>query len=114
MKKSSLRLVAFAAGIFLTVSAFAQTNDLTPKSVLDVMQRVADWQLAHPETNRPTGWICAVGDAGMMALAGISGDAKYRDAMRAEGESNHWELPVYHGRKYHADDECIGQSAPSW
>ena len=110
MKKSSLRLVAFAAGIFLTVSAFAQTNDLTPKSVLDVMQRVADWQLAHPETNRPTGWICAVGDAGMMALAGISGDAKYRDAMRAEGESNHWELPVYHGRKYHADDECIGQT----
>ena len=110
MKKSSLRLVTFAAGIFLAVSSFGQSSDLTPKSVLDAMQRVADWQLAHPETNRPTGWICAVGDAGMMALAGISGDAKYRDAMRAEGESNHWELPVYHGRKYHADDECIGQT----
>jgi rhamnogalacturonyl hydrolase YesR len=83
--------------------------DLKPLSVLTAMQRVADWQLAHPDTNRPTGWICAVGDVGMMALAGISGDAKYRDAMLAKGETNHWEIPAYKGRKYHADDQCIGQ-----
>ncbi|HEY5345395.1 MAG TPA: glycoside hydrolase family 88 protein [Verrucomicrobiae bacterium] len=108
------KTILFAATIFSAAnfSSSAQTNapDLTPKSVLDVMQRVADWQLAHPETNRSTGWICAVGDAGMMALAGISGDAKYRDAMLAKGETNHWELPVFRGRKYHADDQCIGQT----
>ena len=73
------------------------------------MQRVADWQLAHPVTNRPTGWICAVGDVGMMALAGISGDPKYRDAMLAKGETNGWQLARYQGRKYHADDQCYGQ-----
>jgi unsaturated rhamnogalacturonyl hydrolase len=45
----------------------------------------------------------------MMALAGISGDPKYRDAMLAKGETNNWTLPQYGGRKYHADDQCYGQ-----
>ena len=82
----------FGVATLLVLSAapaFAQSenaaSEITPASVLSAMQRVADWQLAHPETNRPTGWICAVGDAGMMVLAGISGDAKYRDAMLAKG-----------------------------
>ncbi len=96
---------------FVALRLPAQTNslDLSPASVLDVMQRAADWQLAHPVTVRPTGWICGVGDIGMMALAGVSGDPKYRDAMLAEGETNGWQLPSYQGRKYHADDQCIGQ-----
>ena len=83
--------------------------DFSPQPVLTVMQRVADWQLAHPPTNRPTSWIEAAGDDGLMALAGISGDAKYRDAMLAKGETNRWELPKHGGRLYHADDQCIGQ-----
>ncbi len=85
-------------------------TDIKPAAVLSVMQRVGDWQLANPATNRLTGWVQAVGDAGMMALAGISGDAKYRNAMFAKGETNSWELPVFGGRKYHADDQCIGQT----
>ena len=107
----------FGVATLLVLSAapaFAQSenaaSEITPASVLSAMQRVADWQLAHPETNRPTGWICAVGDAGMMALAGIAGDAKYRDAMLAKGETNGWELPQPKGRLYHADDQCIGQA----
>ncbi|MGH8022019.1 MAG: glycoside hydrolase family 88/105 protein, partial [Limisphaerales bacterium] len=71
-----------------------------------VMQRVADWQLAHPSAHRPTDWTCAAGDAGFMALAGISGDPKYRDAMLALGEKNGWQLGP---RKYMADDQAIGQ-----
>jgi unsaturated rhamnogalacturonyl hydrolase len=107
--------VIFAAVIFSFVSAFelraqSPAPDPSPKAVLDVMQQVADWQLAHPLTNQPTSWIGAVGDAGIMALVGISGDAKYRDAMLALAETNHWELPVQKGRKYHADDQCIGQT----
>jgi rhamnogalacturonyl hydrolase YesR len=86
------------------------SSEITPSSVLAVMQRVGDWQLANPATNRPIGWIQAVGDAGMMALAGIAGDGKYRDAMFAKGETNGWQLDQYQGRKYHADDQCIGQA----
>jgi unsaturated rhamnogalacturonyl hydrolase len=94
----------------LTLPAQPVSPDISPKAVLDAVQQVADWQLAHPVTNRPTGWVAAAGDVGMMALAGISGDAKYREAMLAKGEANHWELPAHQGRQYHADDQCIGQT----
>jgi rhamnogalacturonyl hydrolase YesR len=43
----------------------------------------------------------------MMALAGISGDAKYRDAMLAMGATNEWKLGP---RKFHADDHAVGQT----
>jgi unsaturated rhamnogalacturonyl hydrolase len=101
--------VIFFSAIILRLPAQTNSPDVTPSSVLNIMQRVADWQLAHPVEERPTGWICSVGDIGMMAMAGISGDPKYRDAMLAKGETNGWQLPEYQGRKYHADDQCIGQ-----
>jgi rhamnogalacturonyl hydrolase YesR len=95
--------------VTLTTNTDSLSPDITPQAVLTAMERVADWQLAHPITYRPTGWICSVGDVGMMALAGISGDPKYRDAMLAKGEANNWELAAYRGRMYHADDQCFGQ-----
>src|SRR5258708_3658029 len=104
-----------AFGLFALVfsAAFqlpAQTADLTPKSVLDAMQHVADWQLANPSTatNQPaTGWVQAAGDAGMMALVGISGDPKYRETMMQLGDTNEWKLGAPF---YDADDYCIGQT----
>lgn len=88
--------------------AAGPSSDLQPPAILDVMQRVADWQLAHWTERPPSeGWVIGVADAGMMALAGISGDTKYRDAMAAQGETNGWQL----GRLfYDADDHCIGQA----
>jgi len=83
------------------------SSQITPQAVLKAMQRVADWQLANPSTNTATGWIQAAGDAGFMALAGISGDAKYRDAMLAMGGTNNWKLGA---QLYDADDHCIGQT----
>jgi unsaturated rhamnogalacturonyl hydrolase len=80
---------------------------ITPQNVLDVMQRVADWQLANPSTHKPTEWTQGAGYAGFMALAGISGDTKYRDAMMAMAGANGWQLGP---RQYHADDQCVGQT----
>ena len=92
----------------LNVPAHAQPlADISPKSVLEVMHRVADWQLAHPSAHKPTDWTQGAGDAGFMALAGISGDAKYRDAMLAMGATNDWQTGP---RRYHADDQCVGQT----
>jgi unsaturated rhamnogalacturonyl hydrolase len=76
-------------------------------AVLALMERVADWQLAHPTESRGEDWTDGVGDAGFMALAGISGNPRYRDAMVAMGEKNHWKLGP---RPYHADDHVVGQS----
>ena len=112
MKKHFLKSAGvLAAVVFVAanVQIRAQTNspEISPKPVLDIMQRVADWQLAHPSKHKTTDWTQGAGDAGFMALAGISGDAKYRDAMLAMGETNEWKLGP---RKYHADDQCVGQT----
>jgi hypothetical protein len=57
--------------IALPMAAAASPNRrLTPADVLSVMQRVADWQLAHPSVHPTTDWTQAAGDAGMMAMAG--------------------------------------------
>ena len=108
MKILSLRSAAFLAGIFFTTSLRAEmTEAIAPKPILEIMQRVADWQLANPSKHKPTDWTCGAGDAGMMALAGISGDAKYRDAMLAMAATNEWKLGA---RKFHADDHAVGQT----
>lgn len=87
--------------------AGALSAAITPAAVLTAMERVADWQLAHPSPHPATDWTQAAGDTGMMALAGVSGDRTYRDAMVRMGETNGWQLGP---RPYHADDHCIGQS----
>jgi len=99
--------VLLAVVVSLLGTARLNAEEITPASVLTVMQRVADWQLANPSQHKPTDWTQAAGDAGFMALAGISGDAKYRDAMLAMGETNRWQLGA---RKYHADDHAVGQT----
>ena len=109
MKKLMVLSTGFVAGIFLAANVMAQvpSADIAPKPVLEAMQRVADWQLANPAHPEKTGWIQAAGEAGMMALAGISGDTKYRDAMLAMSETNGWKTG---GRLYDADDHCVGQT----
>ena len=109
-KTPILSLISFAAILwFQNHPLCAQTPpaDISPKSVLAVMQRVADWQLANPSKHKTTDWTQGAGDAGFMALAGISGDLKYREAMLALGATNAWQPGP---RKFHADDQCVGQT----
>lgn len=90
------------------IAPLAPLSDaINPQAVLTAMERVADWQLANPSKRKPTDWTQGAGYAGIMALAGISGDTKYRDAMVEMGEKNQWALGP---RPYHADDHCVGQT----
>jgi len=91
----------------LATATAAPSAAINPKAVLGAMERVADWQLANPSKHRTDDWTQAVGDTGFMALVGISGDRKYRDAMVAIGDKNEWKLGPNH---YHADDHIIGQT----
>ena len=36
-----------------------QSAAITPAAILSLMQRVADWQLAHPSIHKPTDWTRA-------------------------------------------------------
>jgi unsaturated rhamnogalacturonyl hydrolase len=84
-----------------------QPPDRAPAAILRIMERVADWQLANPSSHPVTDWTQGAGDAGLMALAGISGSPKYRDAMLAVGQQSGWQPGA---RIYHADDHCVGQT----
>ena len=101
-----IAVLGFAIALPITAAA-APNRRLTPADVLSIMERVADWQLAHPSAHPTTDWTQAAGDAGMMALAGIASDPKYRDALLAMGEANGWKPGP---RLYHADDLAIGQT----
>jgi len=84
----------------------------TSEAVLAIMERVADWALAHPSLanpskRRPTDWTMGALYTGMMALTTLSTDHTYLDAMIRVGEENDWKLGP---RKYHADDHCVGQT----
>jgi rhamnogalacturonyl hydrolase YesR len=76
-------------------------------TVLNVMERVADWQLTHPSSHSPTDWTQAAGYTGMMALAGISNRPRFLDALMKMARANDWKLGP---RPYHADDQCVGQT----
>jgi len=109
MKMTSLNRFSFLLALLclvMTLPLRAQPAG-DAKDILAVMQRVADWQLAHPSTHKPTDWTQGAGYTGFMALAGISGDTKYRDAIRAMAETNGWQPGP---RQYHADDQCVGQT----
>jgi rhamnogalacturonyl hydrolase YesR len=107
MVRQVCALTVFLVFLNLSLGAQPAPADLSPKSILDVMQRVADWQLANPSKHKLTDWTQGAGDAGFMALAGISGDAKYRAAMLAMCATNEWQLGP---KKFHADDHAVGQT----
>ena len=81
----------------------------SPAEVLEVMERVGDWQIAHPDPKprRPrTGWIHAAYTFGAMELANLSASPRFFEAMLGAGRANAWLLGP---RPYHADDHAIGQ-----
>ncbi|MBI2497266.1 MAG: glycoside hydrolase family 88 protein [Opitutae bacterium] len=80
--------------------------DSTRSETLARMERVADWQLAHPSEWKPHEWHNGALYAGVMALADLSASPRFRVAMVQVGESQQWQLGP---RVYHADDHCIGQ-----
>jgi rhamnogalacturonyl hydrolase YesR len=89
----------------------------TPPQILKATERVADWQLAHLQTEyvpagpadprSPRGWAVGTFFVGLTALADRSGDPRYAQAVYSQGRREHWMLE---GRAFHADDYLIGQA----
>lgn len=96
----------------LTLGAQPTAQDAAPpfstgtgrEAVLRVMTAAADWQLAHPSDHATDDWTQAAFYTGVMALAGVSDDPKYLNAMRAMGEKNRWRPAPRPG---HADDYAV-------
>ena len=95
-------------GLCLTAAVSLSAAAPDPVAVLAVMERVADWQLAHPKPKEtPDGWVNGAFYTGVMALAAESPSPRFHDAMLQMAEANHWQLAA---RPYHADDHVVGQT----
>lgn len=123
MKNFAILCAVLGHFLFLN-DATCQT--LTPESVKDLTNKVADWQLstfdehskyravAAERSKRPDAhknypdlvWHMAALYAGMDRWRVVSGDPKYTDFLKKIGERNGWNL---HERPYHADDHAVGQ-----
>ena len=112
--RSSLWSALLFTSVWLLAGCASQTQpaarpvqlETNPAQVLAIMERVADWQLAHPGKHRTTDWTQGALYAGMMALDLESPSPRFREAMRSIGERNQWKLGPSH---YNADDHCVGQ-----
>lgn len=78
------------------------------RQVLAVMERVADWQIAHQNqvTHHDLDWTNAALYIGMSELAAISKDAKYEKWLRDIGWKYQWQP---NGHMYLADDLAVSQ-----
>ena len=93
------------------VSANNTTDTLfNRKSILTVMEKVADWQLNDWEVNgskhKWDDWTNATGYTGLYALSTISRNKEYENVLIKKGEQLFWQTG---SRKFFADDYCIGQ-----
>jgi rhamnogalacturonyl hydrolase YesR len=91
-------------------NAGALGRPIVATDVLALMEKAADWQLTNPSKYSPTGWENAPFYIGALALAEISGQTKYHDAILAQCEANAWKPGP---RVYNADDHCVLQACLS-
>lgn len=106
------RLSDSAHAVLLLAAALAlvpapASAEPTRAGVLALMERAADWQLAHPAKWKAHEWHNAAFYAGVMALAAQSESPRFDAAMRRMGEGLGWQPGP---RAYDADDHCVGQT----
>jgi len=98
----------------LVISSISQAQDIQPKEVKEIMQKVADWQIDHFQDSfsgynrphHPLDWTNGALYVGMVKWAAMADDNKYYDWLKDIGEKHDWQL---HRRRYHADDHTVGQ-----
>lgn len=110
MKKYLLPSLLIVFLITITHETSIAQNDSRADSTLQIMKKVADWQLhsweregmQHPKYD----WTNGAAYAGFMALNEIANDPKYSKAMYKIGEDLDWNAGP---RRTMADDYCVAQ-----
>ncbi|WP_411831064.1 glycoside hydrolase family 105 protein [Mariniflexile sp. AS56] len=108
----TLKIVIMFA--IFAIASSSQAQEIKPLEVKKVMEKVADWQMAHfndsysgnKEPHHQLDWTNGALYVGMVKWAEMTGDEKYYNWLKEIGENNEWKL---YFRKYHADDHTVGQ-----
>lgn len=84
-----------------------ETDDpFDPKSIINIMEQTADWQLANPRDHSKLDWHYGAFYTGLMALYRTTGENRYLNEMINLGQKHHWKLL---NDIYHADRLTIAQ-----
>ena len=80
---------------------------LDPASILALLERATDWQLAAPYKRDPRGWEIAPFYIGALEVARLSASPRFSQALAALFEKFEWKPAP---RDYHADDYAVTQA----
>ena len=83
------------------------SGDLDTQAVKNAMRRVADWQLSRIQNAPSQDWTFGTLYLGLLAASDTLKDARYQSAVLNVANHFDWTLGP---RKFHADDQAIGQS----
>ncbi len=105
--KSSKTLVI----LFLLIIRFPDARSDNPDSVIHIMNRVADWQIAHFSEVKHSNlsWTNGPFYLGLMRLNELKYNESYINFLLGIGNGNHWSLYDRENNPYHADDFCVSQ-----
>ncbi|MCK0190424.1 glycoside hydrolase family 88 protein [Arenibacter sp. F20364] len=109
-----IRSTIFKAFLLFAISSLSQAQEIKPSEVINVMEKVADWQIdnyeglysGHEKPHHPLDWTNGALYVGMVKWAAMAENDKYYEWLKDIGEKHDWQL---HRRKYHADDHTVGQ-----
>lgn len=99
--------------IWMTIAPMVVGQRIDPASLKEIMKRVADWQIAHPNTqdeHDDLDWTHAALYLGMLDWAELTenedGDDTYYQWLLRIGRRNHFQVGKW---MYHADFIAVGQ-----
>lgn len=97
--------------LFLFIIRFPHARGNDPDSVLFIMNKVADWQIAHfsEVKHNPLSWTNGPFYLGLVRLNELKYTDRYKNFLLEIGNSNHWALNDRKNNVYHADDFCVAQ-----
>jgi unsaturated rhamnogalacturonyl hydrolase len=106
-----LNLTVFASPIKATALSIVKDTVFNKKATLDIMERVADWQLNTWNTKgfkfKKSDWTNATGYTGLFALSQISKKDDYVKVLINIGNELNWNTGP---DRFMADDYCIAQT----
>ena len=87
--------------------AGALERPLDPASILALLERATDWQLAAPYKRDRRGWEIAPFYIGALEVARLSASPRFSQALAARFEKLEWKTAP---KDYHADDHAVTQA----
>ena len=100
--------IALSSAVVLN-AAGPFSGKLNDKSIREVCDKVADWQINHFDEcpHSRTGWHNGALYVGMFAWAEQAENEQVFEFLKKVGTENKWHMEK---RQYHADDICVGQA----